>query len=85
MSLEQTRQRRQAVGTIHDIVSTDQGDCIVMELVRGQTLGDMIGAGRIPTLDCLKLAMQMADALSAASPDYLCETPDEVAALLRKA
>jgi phosphoglycolate phosphatase len=25
------------------------------------------------------------DALSAASPDYLCETPDDVAALLRKA
>ncbi|MES1257402.1 MAG: protein kinase [Acidobacteriota bacterium] len=52
--------------TIHDIVTIEQGDCIVMELVKGQTLGDMIVAGRIPILDCLKLAMQIADALAAA-------------------
>ncbi len=52
--------------TIHDIVTIEQGDCIVMELVKGQTLGDMISAGRIPTVDCLKLAMQIADALAAA-------------------
>src|SRR5208283_3778729 len=52
--------------TIHDIVSSDDGDSIVMEFVRGQTLGDMISAGRIPTVDCLKLAMQIADALAAA-------------------
>ena len=30
--------------TIHDIVSRGDGDCIVMEFVRGQTLGDMIAA-----------------------------------------
>jgi serine/threonine protein kinase len=52
--------------TIHDIVTIPAGDCIVMEFVKGQTLGDMIGAGRIPAVDCLKLAMQMADALAAA-------------------
>ncbi len=52
--------------TIHDIVNVATGDCIVMELVRGQTLGDMLDAGRIPLVDTLKYAMQIADALSAA-------------------
>jgi serine/threonine protein kinase/Flp pilus assembly protein TadD len=52
--------------TIHDIVTIDRGDCIVMEMVKGLTLGDMISAGKIPTVECLKLAMQIADALSAA-------------------
>src|SRR5206468_11493095 len=52
--------------TIHDIVSIPAGDCIVMELVKGQTLGDMIAAGKVPAVDCLRLAMQIADALAAA-------------------
>ncbi len=52
--------------TIHDIVPTDEGECIVMEFVRGQTLADMGSAGRIPIVDSLKLAMQIADALAAA-------------------
>jgi serine/threonine protein kinase/Flp pilus assembly protein TadD len=52
--------------TIHDIVATDEGECIVMEFVRGQTLADMGSAGRIPMVDSLKLAMQIADALAAA-------------------
>ena len=52
--------------TIHDIVATDSGDCIVMEFVRGQTLGDMLSAGKIPIVDSLKYAIQIADALSAA-------------------
>ncbi len=52
--------------TIHDIVGTDSGDCIVMEFVRGQTLGDMILAGKLPTVDALKYAIQIADALAAA-------------------
>jgi serine/threonine-protein kinase len=52
--------------TIHDIVETAGGECIVMEFVRGHTMADTLHAGRIPVVDCLKLAMQMADALSAA-------------------
>ncbi len=52
--------------TIHDIVATDSGDCIVMEFVRGQTLGDLLATAKIPTLDSLKFAIQIADALSAA-------------------
>jgi serine/threonine-protein kinase len=52
--------------TIHDIVAVKNGDCIVMEYVRGQTVGEALEAGRIPVIDCLKYAMQIADALSAA-------------------
>jgi serine/threonine-protein kinase len=52
--------------TIYEIVTAGDRDCIVMELVRGQTLGDMIEQGRLPTVDCLKIAMQIADALAAA-------------------
>jgi len=52
--------------TIHDILQTSDGDCIVMEFVRGQTLGDLIGKSRIPSVDCLKIAMQVADAIGAA-------------------
>ena len=52
--------------TIHDIVESRDGECIVMEFVRGHTLADSLSSGRIPTVDCLKLAMQIADALAAA-------------------
>jgi serine/threonine-protein kinase len=52
--------------TIHDIVETGDGECIVMEFVRGHNLADTLAAGRIPTVDCLKQAIQIADALAAA-------------------
>src|ERR1700686_4505581 len=52
--------------TVHDIVTIAEGECIVMEFVRGKTVADLIQAGRIPTVDCLKFATQIADALSAA-------------------
>jgi serine/threonine protein kinase/Tfp pilus assembly protein PilF len=52
--------------TIHDIVPIAEGECIVMEFVRGKTLADLIEAGRIPSVDCLKFATQIADALAAA-------------------
>ncbi len=56
--------------TIHDIVTSEVGsgssECIVMELVRGQTLADMLDASRIPVVDCLKLAIQITDALASA-------------------
>jgi len=52
--------------TIYEIVNAGQGECIVMEFVRGQTLADLIGAGRIPSVDCMKYATQVADALAAA-------------------
>jgi len=52
--------------TIYDIVAIAEGECIVMEFVRGKTLADLIEAGRIPGVDCLKFATQIADALAAA-------------------
>jgi eukaryotic-like serine/threonine-protein kinase len=52
--------------TIHDIVAVESGDCIVMEFVRGQTLGDVLDAVKIPVVDSLKYAIQIADALAAA-------------------
>lgn len=52
--------------TIHEIVTTSRGECIVMEFVRGQTLGDTLSAGKLPIVDCLKVAMQISDALAAA-------------------
>src|SRR5579862_184581 len=45
--------------TIHDIVQSAEGDCIVMEFVRGHTLAEMLTGGRIPTIDCLRIAMQI--------------------------
>ncbi len=52
--------------TIYEIVTTGDRDCIVMELVRGETLADIISRGRLAVVDCLKTAMQVADALAAA-------------------
>jgi serine/threonine-protein kinase len=52
--------------TIHDIVSIEQGECIVMEFVRGKTLADMLEDHRLPVVECLRIATQMADALAAA-------------------
>src|ERR1700748_3127716 len=43
--------------TIHDIVTIEEGECIVMEFVRGKTVADIIEAGRIPAIDCLKYAL----------------------------
>jgi eukaryotic-like serine/threonine-protein kinase len=78
--------------TIHDIVSIDEGECIVMEFIRGKTVADVIEAGRIPGVDCLKYAMQIADAVAAAhnigiihrdlKPANVMVTPDGLAKVL---
>jgi serine/threonine-protein kinase len=78
--------------TIHDIVTIDEGECIVMEFVRGKTLGDLVEAGRLPGVDCLKFAAQIADALAAAhsigivhrdlKPANVMVTPDGLAKVL---
>jgi serine/threonine-protein kinase len=52
--------------TIYEIVTTGDRDCIVMEFVRGQTLADVISHGKMPLVDCMKVSMQIADALAAA-------------------
>jgi serine/threonine-protein kinase len=78
--------------TIHDIVTTDTGDCIVMEFVRGQTMGDLLAAGKLPIVDSLKYGIQIADALAAAhgigivhrdlKPANVMVTPDGLAKVL---
>src|SRR5580692_9063409 len=78
--------------TIHDIVSIEDSECIVMEFVRGKTLADVIEEGRIPSVDCLKYATQIADALAAAhsigiihrdlKPANVMVTPDGLAKVL---
>src|SRR5580704_9812593 len=52
--------------TIHDIVSHDGQEFMVMEFVSGKPLTDLIKPSGMPIADVLKYAMQIADALQAA-------------------
>ncbi len=52
--------------TIHDIVSYDDKEFIVMEFVSGKPLTDLIAPSGLPTADILKYSVQIADALRAA-------------------
>lgn len=52
--------------TIHDIVSEDNSEFIVMEYVQGSTLVDLIPKGGLRLPLALKYAVQMTDALTAA-------------------
>lgn len=52
--------------TIYDVVRDGDGDCIVMELVDGETLGARIARGPIPPGDALAIVSQIAEALATA-------------------
>jgi TOMM system kinase/cyclase fusion protein len=52
--------------TIHDVVRDGEIDCIVMELVCGQTLDDRMCDGPVPLEETLDILDRIADALSAA-------------------
>lgn len=52
--------------TIYDIVRDGDVDCIVMELVTGETLAARIIRGRVPLEESLEIADRIADALAAA-------------------
>jgi Tol biopolymer transport system component/tRNA A-37 threonylcarbamoyl transferase component Bud32 len=52
--------------TIHEIESSDGVDFIVMEYVPGQTLDTLIPKGGMPVREVLRLAIPIADALTAA-------------------
>lgn len=53
--------------TIHDILSLDGGEYLVMEFVEGKTLAELIPAGgSLPLADVLRYAIPVADALAAA-------------------
>jgi serine/threonine protein kinase len=52
--------------TIYDIVSEENSEYMVMELVSGKTLGDLIPPGGVGVAKTLQYSTQMADALRAA-------------------
>lgn len=52
--------------TIYDVVRDGEGDCIVMELVDGETLGARIARGPIPPGESLSIVAQIAEALATA-------------------
>jgi serine/threonine protein kinase len=52
--------------TIHDIISHDGSECIVMELVDGKSLAQMITGRELRLPEILDIGAQIADALAAA-------------------
>src|SRR3954465_4900935 len=52
--------------TLHDVGEVDGTAFLVMELVQGQTLADRLKKGALPLDEALKIAVDVADALSAA-------------------
>ena len=52
--------------TIYEIANSGDADYIIMELVRGDTLHDLIENRRLSLIDSLKYSIQVADALGAA-------------------
>jgi serine/threonine-protein kinase len=52
--------------TIHDVVRDGDADCIVMELVFGETLDERMQRGRVSLPETLDIIDRVADALSAA-------------------
>src|SRR3954465_9371917 len=52
--------------TLHDVGEVDGTAFLVMELVQGQTLADRLKKGALPLDEALKIAIDVADALSAA-------------------
>jgi serine/threonine protein kinase/tetratricopeptide (TPR) repeat protein len=55
-----------AIVHIYEIIESEQGDWIVMELVEGETLSDLLAAGEISLLQTLRLAREIAEGLAEA-------------------
>jgi serine/threonine-protein kinase len=54
------------IAIIHGVEAVDGVRALVMELVEGETLGERIAQGPIPTIEALSIAREMAAALEAA-------------------
>jgi len=52
--------------TVHDVVATDDGPCIVSELLEGETLRQLLSRGPLPFARAAELARQLAEGLVAA-------------------
>jgi serine/threonine protein kinase/Flp pilus assembly protein TadD len=55
-----------AIVQIHDLVSEESGDAIVMEYVEGLTLSERIARGPLATAEAVRLAREIAEGLAAA-------------------
>lgn len=54
------------IATLHGLEEHDGKQCIVMELVEGETLAERIAKGRIPIDEAIPLFIQIAEGLEAA-------------------
>ncbi len=80
------------IGAIHGLEDVDGTRFLVLELIEGQTLGELIGAGPVPTDEVVALGLQIAEGLEAAhecgvvhrdlKPDNIRITPDHTVKLL---
>ena len=78
--------------TIYEITNSGDADYIIMELVRGDTLHDLIEKRRLSLIDSLKYSIQITDALGAAhsagivhrdlKPANVMVTPDGLVKIL---
>jgi eukaryotic-like serine/threonine-protein kinase len=74
------------IATIHGFQESDGVRALVLELVEGETLGEVVARGPMPLADALPIARQIADALEAAhdkgivhrdlKPDNVKVTPE---------
>jgi eukaryotic-like serine/threonine-protein kinase len=55
-----------AIVQIHDIVSSDEGEALVMELVEGKPLSDLVADGPLPIAEAVHLGKEIAEGLAAA-------------------
>ncbi len=60
------RLRHPALVQVHDIVELAEGDCIVMELVEGNTLSSLIEGGPLSPAVAVRLAREVCEGLGAA-------------------
>lgn len=54
------------IASVHDVIEQDGADCIVMELVAGESLAAKLRRGPLPVKDATTIALQVAEALEEA-------------------
>ena len=54
------------IASVHDVIEQDGADCIVMELVAGESLAAKLRGGPLPVKDATTIALQVAEALEEA-------------------
>ena len=54
------------IGAIYGLEAVNGGQCLILELVEGDTLADRLKAGPLPLKEAVAIARQVADALQAA-------------------